>query len=65
MHEAEAAKPPDWGAELAYARRELIDERLREIELEGKRATTAAKLYFIYGAGATDPEAYAPGKISR
>jgi outer membrane protein TolC len=39
------------------ARRELIDERLKEIELEGKRATTVAKLYYFYGAGATDPKA--------
>jgi outer membrane protein TolC len=36
------------------ARRELIDERLKEIELDGKRAASAAKLYFFYGAGAID-----------
>jgi cobalt-zinc-cadmium efflux system outer membrane protein len=43
------------------ARRELIDERLKEIELEGKRAATVAKLYFFYGAGATDPKAPSGG----
>jgi outer membrane protein TolC len=35
------------------ARRELIDARLKEIELDGKRAAVAAKLYF-YGEGAQD-----------
>jgi outer membrane protein, heavy metal efflux system len=39
------------------ARRELIDERLKDIELDGKRAATVAKLYFFYGPGATDPKA--------
>jgi outer membrane protein, heavy metal efflux system len=39
------------------ARRELIDTRLREIEVEGKRTATVAKLYFFYGAGATDRKA--------
>jgi outer membrane protein TolC len=43
------------------ARRELIDERLKEIELDGKRAATAAKLYFFYGAGAADSKAL-PGE---
>ncbi|MBS0418800.1 MAG: TolC family protein [Proteobacteria bacterium] len=33
-------------------RRELIDVRLRQIELEGKRAVAAAKLYYFYGPGA-------------
>jgi cobalt-zinc-cadmium efflux system outer membrane protein len=47
------------------ARRELIDERLKEIELDGKRATTVAKLYFFYGAGATDPKALSVGEGSR
>jgi outer membrane protein, heavy metal efflux system len=37
------------------ARRELIDERLKEIELDGKRAAATAKLYFFYGPGAQDP----------
>jgi cobalt-zinc-cadmium efflux system outer membrane protein len=36
------------------ARRELIDMRLKEIELESQQAATAAKLYFFYGAGAAD-----------
>jgi cobalt-zinc-cadmium efflux system outer membrane protein len=47
------------------ARRELIDERLKEIELDGKRAATVAKLYFFYGAGATDPQALTPAEGSR
>jgi outer membrane protein TolC len=47
------------------ARRELIDERLKQIELEGKRAVTAAKLYFFYGAGATDPRAASDGEGAR
>lgn len=34
------------------ARRELIDLRLRENELESKRAAAAAKLYYFYGPGA-------------
>ena len=41
-------------------RRELIDVRLRQIELESKRAVAAAKLYYLYGPGAvaspTNPE---------
>jgi outer membrane protein, heavy metal efflux system len=36
------------------ARRELIDQRLKEIELEGTRAVAAAKLYYFYGPGASD-----------
>ena len=36
------------------ARRECIEVRLKEIELEAKRAVTVAKLYFFYGPGATD-----------
>jgi cobalt-zinc-cadmium efflux system outer membrane protein len=47
------------------ARRELIDERLKEIELDGKRAATAAKLYFFYGAGAADPKALSNGEGAR
>ncbi len=34
------------------ARRELIDVRFKEIELESERAAIGAKLYFFYGAGA-------------
>jgi outer membrane protein TolC len=47
------------------ARRELIDERLKDIELDGKRAATVAKLYFFYGPGATDPKAFPTGEGSR
>jgi outer membrane protein, heavy metal efflux system len=36
------------------ARREFIDERLKEIELDGRRAAATAKLYFFYGPGAQD-----------
>jgi outer membrane protein TolC len=36
------------------ARRELIDQQLKQIELEGKRAAAAARLYFFYGPGAVD-----------
>ena len=36
------------------ARRELIDQRLKEIELQGKRAAAAARLYYFYGPGAVD-----------
>ncbi len=39
------------------ARRELIDVKLREVELEGRRAATVAKLYFFYGDGAVYPRA--------
>ncbi|MET0660796.1 MAG: TolC family protein [Steroidobacteraceae bacterium] len=34
------------------ARRELIDRKLELIQLEGRQAVAAAKLYFIYGEGA-------------
>lgn len=34
------------------ARRELIDVRLKDVELEGRRAASAAKLYYFYGPGA-------------
>jgi cobalt-zinc-cadmium efflux system outer membrane protein len=37
------------------ARRELIDLRLRQIELESKRAVASAKLYYFYGPGAEEP----------
>lgn len=43
----------DLGAVL-IARRELIDARLKEIELESKRAALAAKLYYFYGPGAAE-----------
>jgi outer membrane protein, heavy metal efflux system len=43
------------------ARRELIDLRLKEIELEGKRAEDAAKLYYFYGPGAAEDSARAEG----
>lgn len=36
------------------ARRELIDQRLRQIELQGKHARAAARLYYFYGPGAAD-----------
>lgn len=38
--------------ELIAARRELVDERLKLIELEGARAQTAARLHFTYGQDA-------------
>ena len=34
------------------ARRELIDQELKEIELDSQHAAVAAKLYFTYGEGA-------------
>jgi len=37
---------------VLLARRELIDVRLKEIELDARRAAAAAKLYFFYGPGA-------------
>jgi outer membrane protein, heavy metal efflux system len=40
---------------LLTARRELIDERITELELAGQREATLAKLYFFYGPGANDP----------
>jgi outer membrane protein TolC len=42
-------------AAVLNARRDLIDVRLRQIELEGKQAVAAAKLYYFYGPGASDP----------
>ena len=39
---------------LLGARRELVDVRLKEIELEARRAASAAKLYYFYGAGAAN-----------
>ena len=44
----------DLAAVLA-ARRELLDIRVKQIELESKQAIAAAKLYYFYGPGATDP----------
>ena len=37
---------------VLQARRELIETRLRELELEAARAAAAAKLHYIYGEGA-------------
>jgi outer membrane protein TolC len=34
------------------ARRELIDQRLKQIELQSRRAKAAARLYYFYGPGA-------------
>jgi cobalt-zinc-cadmium efflux system outer membrane protein len=39
---------------LLSARRELIDERMTELELEGQREATLAKLYYFYGPGANE-----------
>jgi cobalt-zinc-cadmium efflux system outer membrane protein len=50
----------DLNAVLA-ARRDLIELRLREVELEGKRAAVAARLYYFYGPGATEPGSPAEG----
>jgi cobalt-zinc-cadmium efflux system outer membrane protein len=36
------------------ARRELIDERITELELEGQREATLARLYYFYGPGASE-----------
>ena len=36
------------------ARREIIDVRVKQIELESKRAAAAAKLYYFYGPGAAE-----------
>src|SRR5882757_3275366 len=47
------------------ARRELIDERLKEIELDSKRAALVSKLYFFYGPGATDPGMPSDAEASR
>ena len=40
---------------VLVARRELIEQRLKEIELEQKRATAAARVYYFYGPGAAGP----------
>ena len=37
------------------ARRELIDIRLKQIELEAKQAIAASRLYYFYGPGASEP----------
>lgn len=37
---------------VLQARRELIDQQIRQIELEGQRTAIAAKLYFVYAEGA-------------
>jgi outer membrane protein, heavy metal efflux system len=37
---------------VLIARRELIAERLKQLELDGQRAAIAARLYFAYGEGA-------------
>lgn len=39
---------------VLVARRELIEQRLKEIELEAKYASTTARLYYFYGPGAID-----------
>ncbi len=39
---------------VLVARRELIEQRLKEIELEQKRAAFAARLYYFYGPGAAE-----------
>jgi outer membrane protein, heavy metal efflux system len=39
---------------VLLARRDLIDQRLKEIELEEKHAAAAARLYYFYGPGAVD-----------
>ena len=39
---------------VLVARRELIEQRLKEIDLEQKRATAAARVYYFYGPGAAD-----------
>ena len=44
----------DLSAVLA-ARRELIEARLAEIELDAKREADVARLYFFYGPGASAP----------
>ena len=43
------------------ARRELIDQRLKEIELDGKRAAATARLYYFYGPGVSGVEATSEG----
>jgi outer membrane protein TolC len=39
------------------ARRELIDQQLKEVELQASQSATAAKLYFTYGEGVITAEA--------
>jgi outer membrane protein TolC len=46
-------------------RRELIDERLKQIELEGKRAVIVARLHYFYGAGGIDSQTAAPVAVTR
>jgi len=46
---------------VLVTRRELIEQRLKEIELEAKRAAAAAKLYYFYGPGALDSTSQAAG----
>jgi outer membrane protein TolC len=50
---------------VLMARRELIEQRLREIELEQKRAAAAARLYYFYGPGAVDAPEQAAGITDR
>jgi len=57
-----SAGKADLTAVLA-ARRELIEQRLKEIELEQKRAAAAARLYYFYGPGAVDSTSQ--GEVSR
>jgi len=44
-------------AAVLTARRELIDTRLKQIELQAKQAVAAARLYYFYGPGASEPTA--------
>ena len=46
------------------ARRELIELRLRQIELEDKQADARARLYYFYGPGASD-QTVAQVEVSR
>jgi outer membrane protein, heavy metal efflux system len=39
---------------VVSARRELIDEHMKEIELEARRTAMSAKLYYFYGPGVSD-----------
>jgi outer membrane protein, heavy metal efflux system len=45
---------------LLSARRELIDERMAELEVDGLREATLAKLYYFYGPGATEATGSSP-----
>jgi len=40
---------------VLVARRQLIEQRLEEIELQQQRASAAARLYYFYGPGAAAP----------